>query len=230
MLQLQQRNASFVQGWLNGGVGILRDHTEHNLRTADAFALSARKQLEGLQTLGREWVGAYQSFFSPFAYAREDLRAAQQGLQATQHGLRVVEKATERTDEVLRQTEEATRDAELRSAVHGELKVENYEELNVEEVPKKLDGLPVGELKKVREYQKRNKGRETLIGQINRKIKAARRVGPIDPGFRGPRIIRGPFSCPVVNPGDPGASRRSPRVAIRRRGLLRPSVYSASGT
>jgi hypothetical protein len=71
----------------------------------------------------------------------------------------------------------------LRSAVHGELKVENYEELNVEEVPKKLDGLPVGELKKVREYQKRNKGRETLIGQSNRKIKAARRVGPIDPSF-----------------------------------------------
>ena len=174
LLQLQQRNASFVQEWLSGGVEVLRDQTEHNLRTADAFARSARKQQEGLQTLGREWAGAYTDFFSPFAYARQGLRTAQQVTeQATRQGLRVAEEAAGQTENVLRQTEEATHEAELRTAVHGALKVADYEELTVDEVSKRLDGLSVAELKKVREYEKRSKSRDTLIDQIDRKIKAA---------------------------------------------------------
>jgi hypothetical protein len=35
-----------------------------------------------------------------------------------------------------------------------------------------LDGLSAEQLRKVREYEKRNKNRETLIEQIDRKIKA----------------------------------------------------------
>lgn len=180
LMQLQQRNASFAQDWLGGGVEALREQTEHNLRTADAFARSARKQQEGLQTLGQEWVGAYRNFFSPFTYAREGLRTAQQateqGIRATQQvaqqGLRVAEEAAEQTEKVLQETAEATHEVELRSAVHGALKTEDYEELNVEEISKRLDGLSAGQLKKVREFEKKNKSRETLVEQIDRKIKA----------------------------------------------------------
>jgi hypothetical protein len=182
LMQLQQRNASFAQDWLGGGVEALRDQTEQNLRVADAFARSARKQQEGLQTLGREWVGAYQNFFSPFAsYAREGLRTAQQateqGIQTTQQvaqqGLRVAEETVEQTEKVLRETEEATREAELQATVYGALGTEDYEGLNVDEVSKRLDGLSAEQLKKVREFEKKNKSRETLIEQIDRKIKAA---------------------------------------------------------
>lgn len=192
LLQLQQRNIGFVQDWFSGGVEALREQTEHNLRTADAFVRSARKQQEGVQALGQEWVGAYRDFLSPVAYAQRGLRTAQeatrQGMQATQQvteqaarqGLRVAEEAAGQTEEVLRQTEKATREvqeaaheAELQAAVHGALKVANYEELNVEQVSKKLDGLSAAELKKVREYEKKTKDRETLVEQIDRKIKAA---------------------------------------------------------
>lgn len=181
LLQLQQRNVSFAQEWLGGGVEALREQTEQNLRTADALARGVRKQQEGLQTLGREWVGAYRNFFSPFAYAREGLRTAEQatrqGLQATQQvaqqGLRVAEEAAEQTDKVLRKTEEATREAELRTAVFGALKTTDYDALTVDEISKRLDGLAAAELKKVREYEKKSKNRETLIEQIDRKIKAA---------------------------------------------------------
>jgi hypothetical protein len=44
--------------------------------------------------------------------------------------------------------------------------------LTVEEISERLGGLSVEELKKVREYEKRNKNRETLIEQIDRKIRA----------------------------------------------------------
>ena len=177
LMQLQQRNVDFAQDWLGGGAEALREQTEHNLRAANAVVRNARKQQEGLQTIGREWVGAYQEFFPFASYAREGLRAAQQateqGIQATQQGLRVAEEATEQTEKVLRETEEASREAELRTAVYGALKTTDYESLNVDEVSKRLDGLSAEQLKQVREFEKKNKSRETLIDQIDRKIKAA---------------------------------------------------------
>jgi hypothetical protein len=73
---------------------------------------------------------------------------------------------------VLRRTEEATRQAELRSAVYSALGTTDYEALTVEEVSRRIEGLPAEQLRKVREYEKNNKDRETLVGQIDRKIRA----------------------------------------------------------
>ena len=180
LLQLQQRNAEFVQDWTSEAVEALREQTEHNLRTAETFARGARKQQEGFRALTQQWVDSYREFFSPFSYAQEGLktvqRATQQVLEVTeesaQQGLRVAEEATEQTDKVLRKTEKLTREAELRTAVFGALKTADYNELTVEEISERLDGLSAEELKKVREYEKRNKNRETLIEQIDRKIRA----------------------------------------------------------
>ncbi|CAA9427476.1 MAG: hypothetical protein AVDCRST_MAG01-01-2690 [uncultured Rubrobacteraceae bacterium] len=193
LMQLQQRNADFAQSWLSGGVEALREQTEQNLRAADAVMRNARKQQEGLQAIGQQWAGAYQDFFTPFAsYAREGLRTAQQATeqemqatqqvaeqgiqatrQATQQGLRVAEETAEQTEKVLQETEKATHEAELQAAVYGALKTTDYESLNVDEVSKRLDGLSAEQLRKVREFEKNNKSRETLIEQIDRKIKAA---------------------------------------------------------
>jgi hypothetical protein len=191
LLQLQQRNAEFVQGWMGDAVEVVREQTEQNARTAETFARTVSRQQEGFRALTQGWVGAYRDFFSPFAYAQEGMRtfqrATQQGLeateqvarqglraseQATRQGLRVAEEATERTDKVLRQTEKVTREAELRTAVLGALKTANYDELTVEEVSKRIEGLPTEQLKKVREFEKNNKNRETLLEQIDRKIRA----------------------------------------------------------
>jgi hypothetical protein len=179
-LQLQQRNTEFVQDWTSGAVEALREQTEHNVRTAETFARSARKQQEGFRALTQQWGDAYRDFFSPFSYAWEGLktaqRATQQVLEVTQQGaqqgLRVVEETTEQTEEALRRTEKATRQAELRTAVLGALKTEDYDGLTVDEISKRLDGLSAEELKEVREFEKRNKDRETLIEQIDRKIRA----------------------------------------------------------
>jgi hypothetical protein len=180
LLQLQQRNAEFVQGWTGEAVEALREQTEQNVRTAEAFVRSASKQQEGFRTLTQAWAGAYRDFFSPFAYFGEGLRttqqAARQGLQATEQvawqGLRVAEEAKEQTEEVLRHTEKATKEAELKAAVLSALKTTDYDELSVAEISRRLDGLSTEQLRKVREYEKHNKNRETLIEQIDRKIRA----------------------------------------------------------
>ncbi len=180
LMKLQQRNVEFAQKWMTGGAEALREQTEQNVRTVEVFARGARKQQEGFRTLTQQWVGAYRDFFSPFAYAQEGLKTAQkatrQGLQATQQvtqqGLRLAEETAGHTEKVIRQTEEATRRAELQTAVFAALKTSDYEDLNVDDIAKKLDGLTVQQLEQVREYEKQNKNRETLIGQIDRKIKA----------------------------------------------------------
>src|ERR671917_61559 len=158
LLQIQQRNAEFVQSWTGDAVEALREQTEHNVRTAEAFARSASKQQESFRDLTQAWAGTYRDFFSPFSYFQEGLRrtqqAAQQGLEATEQvarqGLRVAEEATEKTEEVLRQTEKATRKAELEATIFGALKTTNYDELTVEEISGRLEGLSTEELEKVR--------------------------------------------------------------------------------
>ncbi len=191
LLRLQQRNAEFVVGWAGDAVEALREQAEHNTRTAEAFARGVSKQQEGFRALAQQWAGAYRDFFSPFSYALQGMRTfqratqqgleasqqvARQGLQATEQvarqGLRVAEEATEQTDKVLRQTEEATRRAEFRTAVLGALKTEDYEGLTVAEISERLEGLSAEQLRKVREFEKQNKDRETLIEQIDRKIRA----------------------------------------------------------
>ena len=191
LLQLQGRNAEFVQNWTNDAVEVVREQAEHNARTAEAFARALGRQQESLRTLSRGWVGAYTEFFSPFAYARQATRAFQdatrQGLEATEQvarqglrvaeegtrqGLRVAEEAAERTEDVLRQTEKATHAAELRAAVYSALGTTDYDALSVDEVAKRIDGLPAEQLKKVREFEKNHKNRETLVAQIDRKIRA----------------------------------------------------------
>ena len=190
LLKLQHKNAEFVQSWTGDAVEVLREQSEQNVRTAEAFARAIGRQQESFRTLTQGWVGAYTEFFSPFAYARQGMRAfqratqqsleateqvARQGLQATkqvtQQGLRVAEEATEQTEKVLQRTEEATRQAELKAAVFGALKTTNYEDLTVEDIVKQLDGLTIQQLEQVREYEKQNKDRETLIEQIDRKIR-----------------------------------------------------------
>lgn len=63
------------------------------------------------------------------------------------------------------------------SVVEGEIDrasfpIANYDEQNVAEISKYIDGLTAAQIREVREYEKRNKNRETLIDQFDRKLKA----------------------------------------------------------
>jgi hypothetical protein len=51
--------------------------------------------------------------------------------------------------------------------------IAGYDELNVKEIGDRLDGMTAAEIRTVREYETRNKNRETLIEQFDRRLKAA---------------------------------------------------------
>jgi hypothetical protein len=49
--------------------------------------------------------------------------------------------------------------------------IEGYDELTVEEVAARLDALSTEDLRKVRDYEERNKNRETILEQLDRRIR-----------------------------------------------------------
>jgi hypothetical protein len=56
----------------------------------------------------------------------------------------------------------------LRSA---QFPIEGYDELTVEEVSARLGALSAEDLRKVRDYEERNKNRETILEQLDRRIR-----------------------------------------------------------
>ena len=60
-----------------------------------------------------------------------------------------------------------------RAAEAAAFPIEGYDEMNVEEISERLDDLSVEELQLVRDYEELNKRRETLLEQLDRKIRAA---------------------------------------------------------
>src|SRR5215217_5780668 len=50
--------------------------------------------------------------------------------------------------------------------------IEGYDELNVAEVSARLDALSTEELREVRDYEERTKNRETILEQLDRRIRS----------------------------------------------------------
>lgn len=78
------------------------------------------------------------------------------------------EEMSQAGEEITAQTERAARRVDSH-----QLPIERYDELNVSQISARLEGLTDAELKRIREYEKQNKNRETVIAQIDRKTKAA---------------------------------------------------------
>ena len=50
--------------------------------------------------------------------------------------------------------------------------IEGYDELTVEEVNERLDALSAEDLREVRDYEERTKNRETILEQLDRRIRS----------------------------------------------------------
>ena len=139
------------------------DHTvglqERNVRFAQSVADDSikelRRQAEANRTMTQEVVERAEKQRDAFqSLAKESLDAYMNFLYAPlsyyKEGLRLVE-----------------------TEVLDEFPISGYDELNVAEVTQKIEGLNAEQIRAVREYEKRNKNRETLIEQFDRKLKPA---------------------------------------------------------
>ena len=152
----------------------LREQTEASRSSSQQLSEQASRQQEAGQALARESVEAYAEFLNT-AFSRyrsgtgRAAESAQQGARAladTTTGLLGTAAGAAGA------TAGATAGAMQSAAETPAFPIAGYDEMNVEEASKRLNDLSAEELRLVRDYEERNKGRETLLEQMDRKIRA----------------------------------------------------------
>jgi hypothetical protein len=120
----------------------------------------AQEQQQTLRQTAQQWM----------EQAQQQQQAFQQQAQQQQQAFRQMTQEVLSTYSQLFNIPVSYAQEGLRSA---QFPVEGYDELTVEEVSGRLDGLSAEELRVVRDYEERNKNRDTLLEQLDRKIRGS---------------------------------------------------------
>ncbi len=148
----------------------LREQTEAGRSNAQQLSEQAGRQQEAGRALAQESVEAYAEFLDD-AFSR--YRAGtEQAAQSAQEGARTLSETTAGLLGTATGAVGATVEGAERAAEAAVFPIEGYDEMNVDEISKRLDDLSVDELQLVRDYEELNKRRETLLEQMDRKIRS----------------------------------------------------------
>ena len=165
----QQRRAREFSELVSGS---LREQAEAGHANAQQLSGQAARQQQAGQQLARESVEAYTRFLDD-AFSRYR-SGTEQAAESTREGTRTL---AETTTSLLGTATGAVGGAAgtaAGAAVEAVVfPIEGYDEMNVEEVEARLDGLSVEELQLIRDYEELNKKRETLLERMDRAIRAA---------------------------------------------------------
>jgi hypothetical protein len=157
----------------------LREQAEAGRTGAEQLSEQAHRQREAGQELARESVAAYAEFLDD-AFSRYR-SSTQRAAQSVQEGAM----ATGRTTTgLLGAATGAVADATGRAAASAAsgaeqaaeaiaFPIEGYDQMNVDEISRRLEGLSVEELQLVRDHEELHEGRKTLLEQMDRKIRTA---------------------------------------------------------
>jgi hypothetical protein len=153
----------------------LSEQAEAGRARARRLSEQAARQQQAGQRLGRESVEAYAQFLND-AFSRYQSNT-EQATESAREGVRTLAETTTgllgTATGAVGSTVGSTVEGAERAAEAAVFPIEGYDEMNVEEVSERLDGLSVEELQLVRDYEETNKKRETLLEKMDRKIRAA---------------------------------------------------------
>ena len=152
--------------WIDG----FRKQTELSRDIAQQFFERAEDQAHAYQDFFGQWGSPFMGFpfarmpYDPFGFWREWTQSVQQTALDTQRTAWDAQKTA---------AEETARVIETTAPTNGSLPIAGYDEKSVGEITARLNTLTVDQLERLKDYERRNKNRETLIREIERKIKAA---------------------------------------------------------
>jgi hypothetical protein len=149
----------------------LREQTEAGRSSAQRLSEQASRQQEAGQALARESVEAYAEFLDD-AFSRYR-GGTEQAAQSAREGARTVFETTAGLVGTATGAASATAGAMRSAGQTASFPIAGYDEMNVDELSKRLNDLSVEELRLVRDYEERNKRRQTLLEQMDRKIRAS---------------------------------------------------------
>jgi hypothetical protein len=145
--------------WIEG----FRKQTELSQNMTRELFEKAEDQAHAYQDFFGQWGFPFMSFpfvrmpYDPFGFWREWTQDVQQRAWDTQ-------KTT---------AEETVRVIEATAPTNGSMPIPGYDEKSVGEITARLDTLTADQLERLKDYERRNKNRETLIREIERRIRTA---------------------------------------------------------
>ena len=148
----------------------LRQQTEAGRANAQQLSEQAARQQVAGQALARESVEAYTQFLND-AFSRYRV-GTEQAAESTREGVRTLSETTTGLLGTATGAVGASVEGAERAAEAAVFPIEGYDDMNVDEISKHLDDLSIEELQLVRDYEERNKRRQTLLEQMDRKIRA----------------------------------------------------------
>ena len=175
--EAQQRQGRLAQEYSERVMDHLREQAESGRAASERLTDQARRQQEAGQALAQESAKAYVDFLdTAFSQYREGTQraagSAQEGARAGSQAVTdVVGTATGAAGAMADTTAEAMRSAA--ETATGQPPIAGYDEMNVEEIAGRLDGLSEAELRRTRNYEQGNKNRQTLIAEMDRRLETS---------------------------------------------------------
>lgn len=140
---LQEQTLELTRGLIEGSAETLRTQAESNRAAFERLAEQSRRQQEALQDLIRESTNAYVNLLqAPFSYYQEIVQAMTASWISPG------------------------------SQKDAGLPLDGYDSMSVREVSERLDELSAGQIRQLRDYEARNKNRQTLLTRFDAKTKA----------------------------------------------------------
>src|SRR5215213_5744796 len=158
------------------------------LGAMQSLAEQIQKQQQYSQQMTQELINTYMQLLNtPGSYlsgqAEQQQQTLQQWMEQAQHQQQTFQQQAQQQQQSFQQmtqevmstysklfnipisyAKEGLRDARF--------PIEGYDELTVEEVSSRLESLTAEDLREVRDYEERNKNRETILEQLDRKIRS----------------------------------------------------------
>jgi hypothetical protein len=176
-----------------GGVARAQDGAREWLRMLQTLAEQIQKQQHNSQQMVQEMMDTYMQLLNtPGSYLSGQAEQQQQTLQQTaqqwmeqaQQQQQTFQQQAEQQQQAFQQmTQEVLNtytqlfNIPFSYAQEGlrtsQFPIEGYDELTVEEISGRLGGLSAEELRVVRDYEERNKNRDTILEQLDRKIRSS---------------------------------------------------------
>jgi hypothetical protein len=152
--------------WIEG----FRKQTELSHDMSQEVFEKAEGQVRAYQDFFGQWGFPFMSFpfvrmpYDPFGFWREWTQSIQKTARANQKTAWDTQKMA---------SEETARVIETSAPTNGSLPIAGYDEKSVGDITARLDTLTVDQLQRLKDYERRNKNRGTLIRELDRRIGAA---------------------------------------------------------
>jgi hypothetical protein len=168
-VKAQEFNAELLRKtaevWIDGA----RRQTELSRNMTQEVFEKAEDQAHAYKDFFGQWGFPFMGFpfirmpyYDRFGFWREWSQTVEQAARETQ---RRTTSGTQRTA-----AEQTARVIETTAPSDGSLMIAGYDEKSVGEITPRLDILTVDQLERLKRYEQRNKNRETLIREIDRRI------------------------------------------------------------